>query len=157
MIQEAGPQYYILRTSWVFGQYGNNFVKSMLRVAKQGGPLRVVNDQRGTPTPALLIDEAIVANMEGGFKLPFGIYHVSGQPEVSWYEFACSIVEYAVTLDLCESVDIQPIISAEYPTPAKRPKNSSLSGERLFSALSEMRPDWHVYLHQMLRQLKDDG
>ncbi len=156
-IREACSQYYILRTSWVFGQYGNNFVKTMLRVAKQGGPLSVVNDQRGTPTSALMIAEAIVAIVEGGFTLPFGVYHVSGQPEVTWYEFACSIVECGVKLKLCERVDISSITSEEYPTPAKRPKNSSLNGERLFGELSEMRPNWHEYLHQMLIQLRDDS
>ncbi|MGH1472180.1 MAG: dTDP-4-dehydrorhamnose reductase [Cellvibrionaceae bacterium] len=155
-IKERCSDFYILRTSWVFGQYGNNFVKTMLRLAKKDQALRVVADQKGTPTPALMIAEAIIALIKDNLSLANGIYHLGGLPEVTWYEFARSIIETASKLGLCNKVDIEPITTADFPTPAKRPKNSSLSSQKLFSGLKITQSHWQEYLERVLSE-KSNG
>ncbi|MGI1677482.1 MAG: dTDP-4-dehydrorhamnose reductase [Cellvibrionaceae bacterium] len=155
-IQKLCADFYILRTSWVFGQYGNNFVKTMLRLAQKGNPLRVVSDQKGTPTPALMIAEAIVDVIKNKVTLESGIYHISGMPEVTWHEFACSIIDMASRLGMCEKVDVQPITTAEFPTPAKRPQNSCLDSRKLFEALNLTPRSWNTYLKGVLVSMQKE-
>ncbi|MEH2919975.1 dTDP-4-dehydrorhamnose reductase [Samsonia erythrinae] len=125
-VTQASPEAIIVRTAWVFSEYGNNFVKTMLRLAKERDTLSIVNDQRGCPTYAgdlaLAIISLLKENAEGG------IYHYCGDKEVSWYEFAEVIFK---TIRKKNAISPIPILTAiktrEYPTPAKRPKYSALN------------------------------
>ena len=114
---------YILRTAWLYGANGNNFVKTMLKLAQTHEELTVVNDQFGSPTYTK--DLALGVRMIVG-KDHYGIYHMTNSGYCSWYDFAHLIFEYAGV-----KVRVRPVSSAEFIRPAKRPQNSRMSGEKL--------------------------
>ncbi|MEH6401801.1 MAG: dTDP-4-dehydrorhamnose reductase [Sneathiella sp.] len=131
------PNHIILRTSWVFGGK-QNFVETMRRLAKERDSLNVVSDQRGGPTAAADIAECLVKIAKKVVKPEFddwGIYHYSGGPSVSWYEFACKILEK-------EDITVHPIPTTDYPTPAKRPANSVLDCQKIKSVFGIEQPNW---------------
>lgn len=159
-IRATLERYIILRTSWVFGASGNNFVKTMLRLAETRGELGVVGDQFGAPTSARGIAKAItsvissMSDAERGDKR-WGTYHYSGQPFVSWAEFAKEIFMQAVDIGLIESAPrVNPIVTSEYPTPAARPANSRLDCSKLRSAFGIEPDDWKSDLGLMLEEMK---
>ena len=149
-VRGAGGRHAILRTSWVFSETGNNFVRTMLRLGAERAELNVVADQIGGPTPAAAIAEALLtmarAMAEDGAA--GGTYHLSGAPDVSWAEFAAAIMRHA-GLD-CR---IKPIPSAEYPTPAPRPMNSRLDCGSTLADFGIRRPDWRAGLCDALEEL----
>lgn len=149
----------IIRTSWVFGSHGHNFVKTVLRLAKNGGPLRIVADQHGTPTSAQSIANCIlhlVKNCEDT-DMNWGTYHFSGTPHTTWHGFATEIVAQASQLGLIDPVTVNPITTAEFPTPARRPKNTRLDTSNIESAGCSI-PDWREDLHRVLKDLRSpDG
>jgi len=118
-------QYYIVRTSWVYSQFGNNFMKTMLRVAQDRDSLSVVNDQIGTPTNAVDLADAILKIIVSG-KKEYGIYNFSNEGETSWYGFAKKIFEVNNI-----TIDLKPIPTSAYPTPATRPSYSVLSKQKI--------------------------
>lgn len=130
LVNLALPDAIIIRTAWVFSEYGNNFVKTMLRLAKDRDYLGVVSDQVGCPTYAGDIADAIIQLIS--VDALGGIYHYCGDSQVSWAEFAETIFDEAKKLQL---IDKQPTIkhitTADYPTPAKRPAFSSLSNDKI--------------------------
>jgi dTDP-4-dehydrorhamnose reductase len=136
----------IVRTSWVCGVHGTNFVKTMLRLAAERDTWGVVNDQRGTPTFTFDLAPAIYRLVAG--RLP-GTFHVSNQGPTTWYEFACAILE-ASGLD---SSRIKPITTAEYPTAAPRPLNSVLDNAAWRLMGFDPLPDWRPSLDRMLKEL----
>ncbi len=117
--------HYIIRTSWLYSEYGNNFMKTMIRLGKERDSLSVVNDQTGTPTNANDLAEAIVQIIESG-KKEYGIYHYSNEGVATWYDFAKKIFEVNNI-----SVDLKPITTADYPTPAKRPVYSIMDKSKI--------------------------
>ncbi|KHS85097.1 dTDP-4-dehydrorhamnose reductase [Pectobacterium carotovorum] len=124
-VAKASYEAIIVRTAWVFSEYGNNFVKTMLRLAKERDTLSIVNDQRGCPTYAGDLAQAIISLLEKNAE--GGIYHYCGDKEVSWYEFAEEIFNIAEQKNIISSVPtLSAISTGEYITPAKRPKYSSL-------------------------------
>ena len=140
-IREVLDNYFIIRTSWVYSQFGNNFMKTILRLAKERTSLGIVSDQIGTPTNAVDLAEAILKIVESQKsktkkettnaqhptpKTQFGVYHFSNEGECSWYEFAKKIVE---TNNI--NIDLQPIPTTSYPTPAQRPKYSVLDKSKI--------------------------
>ncbi len=127
-VQSLLTKYIIIRISWVFGSNGNNFVKTMLRLGKEHDEIAVVADQVGSPTYTYELAKLIV-DMTRNDK--YGIFHATNEGFCSWYEFACEIFKQA-KLD----VKVNPIKTEEYPTKAKRPKNSRL----LKSSLTELGP-----------------
>lgn len=144
-------EYFILRVSWVFGQYGNNFVKTMLRLAEIRGEISVVNDQFGAPTPASNIASCLLS--EKVLKQYIGIEHLESNLGVTWYEFAQEIFTQAENVGLIDvKPKLKPISSAQYPTPAVRPKNSKLNGNELSSI--EVK-DWRISLNALLKNLHD--
>lgn len=168
-IRAAGCKSVIFRTSWVFGARGGNFVKTILRLAREKETLNVVGDQVGAPTPAALIATVtgiVLAMlrqgraMNGDFQR---LYHLCGGRPVSWHEFAVTIVELAATMpgfDLrLMPWAIRTIPSSEYPTAALRPLNSRLDCSRLESDFGLQMPDWQPYLARMLQllSLKQNG
>lgn len=147
----------ILRTSWVFGAHGNNFVKTMLRLGREREELRVVADQHGCPTPAASIARALweLANQYRERScLHWGTYHFSGMPACTWHEFALEIFRQAHELGLLTRMpQVRAIATAEYPTPAKRPAWSVLDCNRLLAAHGIAQADWREELRQVLREL----
>ena len=148
----------VLRTSWVFSAHGNNFVKTMLRLAKDRDQLSIVADQQGGPTSAVSIANALwqlVQRYHAENTLPWGIYHFSGAPDCSWYTFAQEIFTQAKILGLLERVpELKPIATEDYPTPAKRPAWSVLDCSTLAAQLDIEVPQWQDDLREVLSHLK---
>lgn len=158
-LRSAWSKHLILRVSWVFGAHGNNFVKTILRLARERPELRVIADQRGCPTHAGAIAEAAVAlagRAAQGEALPWGTYHYCGTPVTTWHGFATQIVETAHALNMIASKPpVRPISTAEYPLPAKRPANSVLDTSRAQSRLGLIPRDWREGLRETLHTLKE--
>lgn len=136
------PNATILRTAWVYGLEGANFVKTMLRLGAERDTLRIVNDQRGCPTFA---DDLADAILTIATKPQVGIYHLTGQGEATWFEFATAIFAKAA-----RAPQLVPITTAEYPTPARRPANSVLSNAKVKSTFAVELPRWNDGLSRML-------
>lgn len=160
--EEVPAQALVLRVSWVFGQQGNNFVRTMLRLAAEREELRVVADQVGGPTSAEAIAAALLQLVEpaianhspvagGSAPFPWGIHHFQGQPWVSWHGFAEQIVAQAQELGLLERMPkVIPITTLEFPTPAQRPANSRLDCSSSEQELGLALPSWREDLRQCL-------
>ena len=147
----AGGNAAILRTSWVFSAHGNNFVKTMLRLAETRDALSVVADQTGGPTPAADIASALLKMadaMQNGQQ--GGIYHFAGQPDTSWAGFAEEIFRQAG-----KQVAVTGIPTSDYPTPAARPLNSRMDCSKIQQDFGIDAPDWKVGLAQVLIDLKE--
>jgi len=153
-IESILEHHIILRVSWVFGANGDNFVKTMLRLAKERDLINVVADQHGGPTWAGDIAATLMklANRWGdGEPVPWGTYHYSGQPATTWQGFAEAIFERAEELEMIDKrLQVEPISTAEYPTPAQRPLNSILDCSKLARQLDINQPDWRIGLRQVL-------
>ncbi|MEJ5055177.1 dTDP-4-dehydrorhamnose reductase [Sphingobacterium sp. MYb382] len=143
-IQKWLPEGIIIRTSWVYSTYGNNFVKTMIRLMTERDDISVINDQIGSPTYAKDLAEAIVSIIEGNVWQG-GVYHYSNEGETSWYDFAEAIKEIK-GLD-CK---INPIPTTQYPTPAKRPKYSLLDKSKIKMVYGIEVPDWKLSLRRAL-------
>jgi dTDP-4-dehydrorhamnose reductase len=145
-IARVMSQYFILRTSWVFGQHGSNFVSTMLRLAAERDQLSVVSDQRGRPSYAAHLVDVIVLliqRYESQEIAPFGIYHCSNDGELSWYEFAQAIFANAHERGVLNRLPtVSAIPSSAYPTPAPRPMYSVLNTAKLESVLGRGMPTW---------------
>jgi dTDP-4-dehydrorhamnose reductase len=139
----------ILRTSWVFSATGTNFVKTMLRLGRERGALRVVADQIGGPTPAGGIADALITMARAmGAGHPGGTWHLAGAPDTSWAGFAREIFAQAGI-----ACDVTDIATADYPTPAARPLNSRLDCAALTADFGIPRPDWRAGLTTVLHEL----
>ena len=149
-VRAAGGPHAIVRTSWVFSAHGSNFVKTMLRLGRERGTLRVVADQIGGPTPADSIAAACLAIAEALVSDPgrSGTYHFSGAPDVAWAGFARAIFDRAGL-----QVAVEDIASKAYPTPAPRPRNSRLDCGATEAAFGLPRPDWRAGLDRALATL----
>lgn len=148
-IAQAGCNWLVLRTSWVFSAHGNNFVKTMLRLGKERERLGVVDDQVGGPTSAASIAAALLTCAKGMLAgKTGGIYHFSGTPDVSWATFAEAIMDRA-GLD-CR---VDRITTADYPTPARRPANSRLDCSAIERDFGISRPDWRTDLDAVIMEL----
>ncbi len=147
----------ILRTAWVFGEKGNNFVKTMLRLAHQRDQLGIVADQFGSPTYAgdiaaalITIAEAIYKQSKSFDNSKYGIYHFSGFPHTSWCGFAQMIFEKAVEQKVLNKVPfVKEINTDAYPTPAKRPANSKLDTKKITETFLIQPSDWQRALNKL--------
>lgn len=151
LVAANNPHHIILRTAWVFGEHGNNFVKTMVRLGRDMDHLRVVADQLGAPTYAGDIAAVLLKlaqKYENRNSLAWGIYHYSGVPQVSWYEFAQEIFVAADTQSMYAKPipTLTPIATNEYPTPAKRPANSRLNCEKIQQEFAVELSDWKLAL-----------
>ncbi len=144
----------IIRTSWVYSEYGNNFVKTMLRLGKQRDELNVVSDQIGSPTYATDLANAILDTVQNKAFKEVGqetqVYHYSNAGEISWYEFAKEIFELADT-----QCSVNSITTEQYPTPAKRPKNTLMNKDKIAETFSVNIPDWKESLNTCMTILKE--
>ena len=142
------PDSIIIRTSWVYSEFGKNFVKTMLKLMSEREELNVVSDQFGSPTYAADLAEAILQIISSGQWHP-GIYHFSNEGIISWYEFAVAVKE--LSGNICK---VNPIPTSQYPTPAKRPAYSVLDKTKIQSAFSVRIKDWKTSLETCLSRLK---
>ena len=154
-VRNFQPDHVILRTAWVFGTHGHNFVKTMLRLARERDLLRVVADQHGCPTPAADIAAAIAAiariRLTNGVWTP-GVFHYAGAPATTWHGFANRIVERAAA-QIGRRPTVEAITTADFPTPARRPANSILDTARIGQAYGVPPADWMAGLDRMLDEI----
>lgn len=156
LIEASGCKYLIFRTSWVYAARGNNFAKTMLRLAKDRETLNVIADQFGAPTGAdLLADVAVIALQQAWPKPELaGIYHLAPAGETSWHAYAKYVIEFARNHGEQLAVEaLHPIATIEFPTPAKRPLNSRLNTAKLCNTFSLHLPDWQSGVTRMLKEV----
>ncbi len=156
-VRERLAEHVIVRTAWVFGAHGKNFVKTMLRLGAERDALRIVADQTGCPTAAADIADAVltVARQVAGrpADAPWGTYHFCGAECTTWHGFAASVFALRQELTGQASPRLDPIRTEEYPTPARRPMNSELDCSRIRQAFGIAAPDWHRSLADVMREL----
>jgi len=164
-VEASGAAYLILRTSWVYGPRGRNFLLTMLAAAATKPELRVVDDQRGAPTSSLALARATVeilsargkgtldAHAVAAVKERAGLYHASARGETSWHGFAQAIFEQRARRGGLRSPALVAIPTREYPTPARRPANSLLSNAKLEAAFGVRLADWREGLDEVLAEL----
>ena len=145
---EANPCAIILRTSWVYSEFGKNFVKTMLSLFATKEELNVVADQYGQPTNATDLAEAILTIVKTEKKTP-GIFNFSNEGKISWYDFAQKIAELSGS-----KIKINPIVTSQYPTPAKRPQNSTLDLSKIKSTYHINIKPWEESLAKTIQLLK---
>lgn len=150
-------QHVIMRTSWVFGAQGNNFVKTMLRLAQSRDVLGVVADQHGCPTSAASIAKALwslASHYRNNGSLNWGTYHFSNMPATTWHNFAEEIFSQAVALKiLAKAPQVNPINTQDYPTPARRPAWSVMDCSLIEEKLNITQSDWRDELREMLKEV----
>ena len=139
-------KHFIIRISWVFGKNGNNFIKTMLRLGNERNELNVVSDQVGSPTYTYDLSRLIVDMIETD---KYGIYHATNEGICSWYEFASEIFKQA---DI--NIDLKPIMTSQYPTKAKRPRNSSMSKQRLVDNGFNLLESWQDAVKRYLKEIE---
>jgi dTDP-4-dehydrorhamnose reductase len=160
-IQAACGNTLIFRTSWIYAARGNNFAKTMLRLAKERDQLTVVADQWGAPTSAELIADVTAHTLRQVIAKPAlkGLYHLTAGGEVSWHGYACYVLKQAMKLG--QQLKIKPsgvaaCATADYPLPAPRPANSRLDTTQLQTAFGFYLPDWKVHLDRMLKEISGE-
>lgn len=147
LLLALAPQAIIIRTAWLYSAHGNNFVKTMLRLADSQPEIKVVCDQIGTPTFARDLARAVVKVLQSHQWVP-GIYHFTDEGAASWYDFAKAIFRIAD-----KDVKVTPIPTEDYPTPASRPSYSILDRTRIKATYGIEIPHWEEALADCLRQL----
>ncbi|MEZ0470932.1 dTDP-4-dehydrorhamnose reductase [Luteimonas salinilitoris] len=152
-VRASGCRHMIFRTAWVYDHRGHNFLRTMLRLGAERDALRVVADQIGTPTPAAWVAQATalaLARAPGST----GTWHLAADGETSWHAFAEAIFERALAVGLlARTPRVQPITTADYPTPARRPAYSRLDTSRLARDFGITLPDWRIGLDQVMAEL----
>ncbi|CAN7722163.1 dTDP-4-dehydrorhamnose reductase [Rhizobium sp. LjRoot98] len=156
LLATSGADHVILRTAWVYSPFGTNFLRTMLRVAETRDELNIVADQIGNPTSALDIANAVIKVSTNLVTSDFaglrGVFHLTGRGEASWADFASEI--FAVSSrNGGPTANVNPITTAEYPTPARRPKNSRLDCSKLAAEHSVTMPVWQVSTAAIINRL----
>jgi dTDP-4-dehydrorhamnose reductase len=146
-VRELSSKYFILRTSWLYGYSGNNFVKTILKAAKEKGHLDVVNDQRGNPTNAEDLAHHI---LKLALSEEYGIYNCTATGECSWYDFACKIIEYAGV-----KCTVSPTTSDKLTRAAKRPSYSSLDNMMLRCTVGDEMREWQEALKMFIERIEN--
>jgi dTDP-4-dehydrorhamnose reductase len=157
-VRGAGGRHLVFRTAWVYGAYGHNFLRTMLRVGAERDELRVVADQIGTPTPARLIAETTAGAIQRVTAADSGLYHLTATGRTSWHGFAEAIFAGAHARGLLARLPrVLPIGTADYPTPARRPAWSCLDTRALSAAFAIDPPDWQSGLDRVLDEMVAGG
>lgn len=157
-IRESGADAYVFRVSWVYGQRGRNFLRTIQRLAAGGSPLRIVADQRGAPTWSRMIAEAtalavsqMLAARRAGAPLPTtGVYHMTAPDHTTWHGFASAIVEAAAAGTSAPAPQVLPVTTADYPTAATRPLSSVMNSSELARVFGIQLPPWREQLRLCL-------
>lgn len=156
-IQNILKQYYIIRTAWLYGLHGNNFVYTMLTLFKEKESLKVVSDQWGSPTYTKDLAEAIIKIVKRNSS-DYGIYHFTNEGKTNWFEFSKSIYTRAKEKGIItRDIDLLPVKTSEYPTKAKRPQNSYLSKEKIKAVFDIHIMHWEDALNIFLNKVKAAG
>lgn len=161
-IARAGCDWLILRTAWVYGARGGNFMRTMRRLAREREELRVVADQRGAPTWSRHIAEAtalILAQLgddRAAWHRACGVYHLTSAGEATWHDFASAIIGHQRQHEAIACQRVTAISTADYPTPAKRPAYSVLDNDKLARTFGVRLPDWRVALQQVQEELDQE-
>ena len=154
-ILETHKKYFILRTAWLYGKNGNNFPYTMLRLFKEKGLAKVVNDQFGSPTYAKDLAECVMEIIRNNSE-KYSIYHFTNEGKTNWYEFACEIYHQAEKRGLLKNTaQIIPIKTEEYPAKAKRPKNSFLSKDKIKKDLNIHIRHWREGLAGFIDEIAE--
>jgi dTDP-4-dehydrorhamnose reductase len=157
-VAKACERHLILRTAWLHSPWDSNFLKTMLRLAVERPTIGVVDDQKGSPTYALHLAEAVLAIarrvVADPLKTPWGIYHVVGAGETTWFGFAQEIFRIAAEHGL-PTAQVTAIKAADYPTPARRPANSRLNCDRLRRSFGLDLPDWRIGVQACVARLSE--
>lgn len=154
-VLRSGADALVVRTAWVYFEHGRNFVHTMLRLMSERDEVRVVSDQIGTPTYARNLARALWTLAQ---KPVSGLYHVTDSGVASWYDFAVAIREEATASGLIgNAARIVPISTADYPTPARRPRFSVLDNAKTWSVLGTTGQHWRAALREMLMQVHPNG
>ncbi|GAB6991378.1 dTDP-4-dehydrorhamnose reductase [Paenibacillus pini] len=147
LVQNLSSRYFIVRTSWVYGLHGNNFVKTMLRLGQEKPSLQVVHDQKGSPTYTVDLAEFLLELVQTD---KYGIYHASNSGECTWFEFAEAIFEEALNMGFNMIAKPEPCTTEQFPRPAPRPFNSVMDHLSIrINGLTDLRP-WREGLHHYL-------
>ncbi len=157
-IRAVGGKYLIFRTSWVYGRHGNNFAKTMLRLAQERDELKVIDDQIGAPTGADLIADVTAAALHAVMQQPGlgGLYHLAATGETSWHGYARYVIAQAASAGWPLKVapeQVQAIPTSAYPTPAQRPHNSRLALDRIQRAFGVELPAWEAGVGELVAGL----
>ncbi|MEM7425955.1 MAG: dTDP-4-dehydrorhamnose reductase [Pseudomonadota bacterium] len=152
------PAHVVMRTAWVYSSFGRNFVKSILRRAVEAGQLSVVSDQRGNPTSALDIAEAVFKVLDavraGGQEPVWGTYHLAGAEEGTWHDFACEIIRQGTVLG-GPDVPVEAVTTDAFPTKARRPSNSRLDSGKFLRRFGFAPAGYREALKEVLPRLLD--
>jgi len=158
-VQENNPSSYIIRTAWLYGKHGNNFVHTMLRLMNERNEVKVVNDQRGSPTWAFDLAKTIltlIKTTDSGKTIPFGIYHYTNEGIITWFDFAKEIYKLGREQGrITKECEVKPCTSAEYPAKVKRPAYSVLDKSKIKTALGIEIPAWDKSLKEFLTETKN--
>jgi dTDP-4-dehydrorhamnose reductase len=163
-IQQVGGRYLIFRTSWVYGPHGKNFLLTMLRLAGERDKLSIVDDQLGAPTTSIELADATRAIAEGVLAGRFGVeqdwaglYHMTCAESTTWFGFAKAIFEQAATRLGVKAPELTPLATKDYPAPAKRPRNSVLSNQKLYEHFGVRLARWQDALDAVIATLDAKG
>jgi len=154
-VMKANPHSFIIRTAWLYGKYGDNFVKTMLRLMNERDEVKVVDDQRGSPTWAFNLASAVldlIKAVDSGKIIPYGIYHYTNEGNITWFDFAKEIFRLGRELGLItKDCAVNPCASAEYPAKVRRPAYSVLDKGKIKAALEIEIPEWDKSLTEFLK------
>jgi dTDP-4-dehydrorhamnose reductase len=158
LIRESGCRHLILRTSWVYGARGGNFIRTMLKLAQERDSLSVIDDQVGSPTGADLLADVTAHAIRAALQRPevAGLYHLVAGGEVSWHGYARFVIDFAARsgLDIKVARDaIKPVPTSAFPTPAKRPHNSRMDTTKLQRTFDLYLPSWEIGVERMLSEV----
>jgi dTDP-4-dehydrorhamnose reductase len=146
------PSSYIIRTAWLYGRYGNNFVHTMLRLMNEREEVKVVNDQHGSPTWTNDLASAIITLIKAAETVPFGIYHYTNEGNITWFDFAREIYQQGRELNrIVKDCAVKPCTSAEYPAKVKRPAYSVLDKTKIKKNFGLEIPEWQISLKKYLQ------
>ncbi|WP_234006751.1 dTDP-4-dehydrorhamnose reductase, partial [Cronobacter malonaticus] len=154
-VQHFCPNHLIFRTSWVYAGKGNNFAKTMLRLAKERESLSVINDQHGAPTGAELLADCTAHAIRVAMTKPdvAGLYHLVASGVTTWYDFAALVFDQARKAGIMlKLTDLQPVPTSAYPTPARRPQNSRLNTIKFQQQFGLVLPQWDMGVKRMLEE-----
>lgn len=160
-IEQSGANYLIFRTTWMYATKGNNFAKTIIKLAGQREELQIVNDQFGAPTSAELVADVTALALykiqnDPAVKQQYnGIYHLSATGNTSWYEYARYVLELSRKAGIPIKVqpqNLQGVPAANYPAPAKRPRNSHLNTDKLTSTFGVILPDWKYHIQRLIEE-----
>ena len=160
-VMKENERFYIIRTAWLYGKYGNNFVHTMLRLMKERESVSVVNDQRGSPTWACDLSEIIITFLrlvDEGKTIPYGIYHFTDEGDITWFDFAREIYAQSRAAGiLTTDCEVVPCASADFPAKVRRPAYSVLDKAKIKTALGITIPAWNESLWKFLSGFFDEG